>query len=63
MRIMYIYPQNSILLDHNLKLHKMIEMYSKCDKMRTNRVFNALNCINNHVNSCKNDMLSHPQLE
>ena len=58
MRIMHNYPQNAIFLDHNLKLHKMIEMYSKYDNMHTNRIFNALNCINNHVNLCINCMLS-----
>ena len=33
-------------------------MHSKYDHMHTNRIFNALNYINNHVNSCKNCMLS-----
>ena len=33
-------------------------MYLKYDNMHTNRIFNALNCINDHVNSCKNCMLS-----
>ena len=47
-----------IFLDHNIKLHKMIEMHSKYDNMHTNRIFNALNCINNHVNSCMNCMLA-----
>ena len=36
----------------------MIEIYLKYDNMHTNRTFNAFNCINNHVNSCKNYMLS-----
>ena len=36
----------------------MIEMHSKYDNMHTNRIFNVLNCINNHVNSCINCMLS-----
>ena len=40
-----------------MKLHKMIEMYLKYDNMHTNKIFNALNCINNHVNSCTNSML------
>ena len=35
-------------------------MSSKYDKMHTNRIFNALNYINNHVNSCTSCMLSHP---
>ena len=33
-------------------------MHLKYDSMHTNRIFNALNCINNHVNLCKNCMLS-----
>ena len=37
----------------------MIEMHSKYDKMHTNRIVNALNYINNNVNSCINCMLSH----
>ena len=36
----------------------MIEMYLKYDNMHTNKIFNALIFINNHVNSCKNCMLS-----
>ena len=58
MRIMHNYPQNAIFLDHNLKLQKMIEMHLKYDNVHKNRIFNALNCINNHVNSCINCMLS-----
>ena len=54
---MHNYPQIAIFLYHNLKLHKMIEMHLKYDIMHTNRIFNALNCINNHVNSCINCML------
>ena len=45
-----------------MKLHKMIEMYLKYDNMHTNRTINAFICINNHVNSCINCMLS-PTLE
>ena len=45
-----------------MKLHKMVEMYLKYDKMHTIRIFNALNCINNHVNSCINCMLSLTQV-
>ena len=52
------YPQNSIFLDHNLKLYKMIDMYLKYDNMHTNELFNAIICINNHLNSCMNCMLS-----
>ena len=58
MRIMHNYPQNTIFLYHNLKLHKMINMHLKYDNMRTNRIFNALICINNHINLCMNCMLS-----
>ena len=36
----------------------MIDMYLKYDNMHTNGIFNALNCINNHVNLCINCMLS-----
>ena len=55
---MYNYPQNAIFLYHNLKLHKMVDMHLKYDNMQTNRIFNALICINNQVNSCINCMLS-----
>ena len=36
----------------------MMEMHSKYDNMHENRIFNALNYINNHLNSCINCMLS-----
>ena len=36
----------------------MIDMHSKYGNIHTNRIFNALNYINNHVNSCINCMLS-----
>ena len=36
----------------------MIEIYLKYDNMHTFRVINAFICINNHVNSCINSMLS-----
>ena len=36
----------------------MVEMHSKYDNININRIFNALNDINNHVNSCINCMLS-----
>ena len=55
---MHNYPQNDIFLDHNLKFHKMIDMHLKCDNMHLNGIFNALICINNHVNSSTNFMLS-----
>ena len=58
MRFMLNYPQNAIFLDDNLKLHKMIYMHLKYDNMHTNRIFNDLNCINNHINSCIKCMLS-----
>ena len=35
----------------------MIDMYSKYDNMHTNRIFNALNCVSNHINLCINCML------
>ena len=41
-----------------MKLHKMIEMYLKYDNMHTNRKINAFICINNHINSFINFMLS-----
>ena len=62
MRIMHNYPQNALFLYHNLKLYKMIEMHSKYNNMYTNIIFNALNCINNHVNSCINCMLSRSSI-
>ena len=55
---MHNYPLKDIFLDHNLKLHKIIEMHSKYDNMNTNGIFNDLNYINNHVNSCIGFMLS-----
>ena len=45
-----------------MKLCKMIEMYLKYDNMHTNATINAFICINNHVNSCINCMLSHPRI-
>ena len=33
-------------------------MYLKYDNMHTNVIINAVICINNHVNSCTNSMLS-----
>ena len=60
---MHNYPKIAIFLDHNLKLHKMIEIHSKYDNMHTNTKFHVLNCINNHVNSCINGMLSMVRLE
>ena len=49
-----------MFLDHNMKLYKMIEIYIKYDNMHTFGIINAFICINNHVNSCINSMLSHP---
>ena len=36
----------------------MIEIYLKYNNMHTIRTINAFICINNHVNSCINSMLS-----
>ena len=55
---MHNYPLNDVFLDHNMKLCKMIEIYLKYYNMHTNKIFNALNYINNHVNSCTNCILS-----
>ena len=52
------YPLNDVFLDHNIKLCKIIEIYLKYDNMHTIRTINAFICINNHVNSCINNMLS-----
>ena len=41
-----------------MKLHTVIEMYLKYDNMHINGTLNAFICINNHVNSCINCMLS-----
>ena len=41
-----------------MNLCKMIEIYLKYDNMHTIRTINAFICINNHVNSCINSMLS-----
>ena len=41
-----------------MKLCKMIEIYLKYDNMHTIRTINVFICINNHVNSCINSMLS-----
>ena len=41
-----------------MKLHTMIEMYLKYDNMHAIGTINAFICINNHVNSCINSMLS-----
>ena len=40
----------------------MIEIYLKYDNMQTNGIINAFICINNHVNSCINSMLSDHSL-
>ena len=47
-----------MFLDHNMKLYKMIEIYLKYDNMHTFGMINALNYINNYVNSSINNMLS-----
>ena len=41
-----------------MKLYKMIEIYLKYDNMHIFGKINAFICINNHVNSCINSMLS-----
>ena len=43
-------------------MQKMIEIYLKYDNMHTFRVINAFICINNHVNSFINSMLSVSQV-
>ena len=45
-----------------MKLCKMIEIDLKYDSMHTIRTINAFICINNHVNSCINSMLSTTRL-
>ena len=39
-------------------MHRMIKMHSKYDNMHINVMFYALNCMNNHVLSCLDCMLS-----
>ena len=56
--IMHNYPQNDVFLDHNMKLHTMIEVYLKYDNMHINGTINAFICIKNHVNSCIKWILS-----
>ena len=36
----------------------MIDMYSKYDNIHENGIFSALLCINNHITTCRNFMLS-----
>ena len=55
---MYNNPLIDVFLDHNVKLYKMIEIYLKYDNMHTFGIINAFICINNHVNSFINSMLS-----
>ena len=55
---MHNYPKNSIFLDYNLRLHKMIDIYSKYDNMHKNGMFYALICINNHIIACQSCVLS-----
>ena len=49
---MYNYPLDSAFLDYNLKLHEMIDMHSKYDKMHKNEIFYVLICINNRIVAC-----------
>ena len=55
---MHNYPSNNAFWDYNLKMYEMIDMHSKYDNMHNNGIIYALICINNHVNSCINCMLS-----
>ena len=41
-----------------MKLYKMIEIYLKYDNMHTFGIINTFICINTHINSCINNMLS-----
>ena len=52
------YLQNDVFLDYNMKFHKMVEIYLKYDNMHIIEIINAFICIDNHVNSCLNCMLS-----
>ena len=54
-----IIPKNSTFLGHNLKLHRMIDMHLKFDKMHINGMFYALIFIINHLITSINCMLSH----
>ena len=45
-----------------MNLHKMIEICLKDDNMHEFMMINALICINNHVITCINSMLSVLQL-
>ena len=51
-------PYFNIFLDHIMHLYKMIEILLKYDNMHIIGVINALNCINNHIITCINSMLS-----
>ena len=44
-------------------MHRMIEIHSKYDNVHINVMFYALNCINNHVLSCLDCMLSSNTLK
>ena len=54
-------PKFSVFLDHNMNLHKMIEICLKDDNMHIFVMINALICINKYVSTCINTMLSHIQ--
>ena len=49
---MHNYPYNSAFWDYRLKLHEIVDMYSKYDNMHTTKMFYALICINNHAIAC-----------
>ena len=51
-------PYFNVFLDHIMNLYKMIEILLKYDNMHIIGVINALNCINNHIITCINSMLS-----
>ena len=51
-------PYFNVFLDHIMNLYKMIEILLKYDNMHIIGVINALNCINNHIITCINNMLS-----
>ena len=46
---MYNYLENNVFRNYNFKLHRIIDMHSKYDKMHKNGMFYALICINIHV--------------
>ena len=51
-------PKNSAFKDYNLNFHRIIDIHSKHDNMYKNVMFYALICINNHIITCIDCMLS-----